>query len=100
MEFILSEEDLIKNNNIKVLYFYANWMPFHKKMLVMLNKMEEKYNNILYFAIDTDFFKSLPAKYKVSSIPTIIFLKDNKEVNRLTGIVMTSVIKNAFVNIV
>ena len=55
MIFITSTDD-VKDDKLIFLYFYANWLPLHKKMLLMLDKIEKKYNNSFY-AIDTDSFK-------------------------------------------
>ena len=99
MNFITNEEDLKLNNGIVCLYFYASWMPFHKKMIIMISKIEEKYKQIIFYAIDTDHFKNLCKKFEVSEIPTVIIKKDDKEINRINGLVLTSAFKSAFVDI-
>lgn len=99
MNFILEEKDLILEGNL-ICYFYANWMPYHKKMVQILNKMEEKHNNVKFYAIDSDYFKSMNKRFNVDSLPTIIIFKDGKEVNRIKGVPMTSAVRailnNAF----
>ena len=58
MLFLTSEEEFPNNYKNVVLYFYTTWMPFHKKMVVMLNKMEkkciEKKIDLTFMAIDVD----------------------------------------------
>ena len=99
MIFLTEEKNLDLNNKIVCLYFYANWMPFNKKMLNMLSKMEEKYKDASYYAIDLDFFKNICKNFEIDSIPTIILYKNNKEFKRINGVVLTSVIKHIFADI-
>lgn len=99
MFFITSEADLVLQDKIQSLYFYASWMPYHKKMLVMLGKMEEKYPNVDFIGIDVDFFKTFIKRFKIDSIPTVLLLNNGKEVKRLNGLVLTSAIKSTFADI-
>lgn len=95
----LSKEDEIVLSGPKSLYFYASWMPYHKRMLSMIGKMEQKYKDLGFFAIDTDYFKPLCKRFNIISIPTIAILKDGKELKRVEGLVLTSALKVAFADI-
>ena len=97
MIFITEESDLCFDN-MTVLYFYAPWMPFHKKMIIMIDKMEQKYKNIKFYAINTDIFKSVCVRFSIDSIPTVLIF-DKKEIKRITGLVLTSAFKSAFADI-
>lgn len=99
MIFITQEDELKIGEGIVGLYFYASWMPYHKKMMIMISKIEEKYNNIIFYAIDTDYFKNLCKRFEVTSIPTVIIRKNDIEANRLNGIILTSAFRSAFVDI-
>ncbi len=98
MIFITHESDLLLNDKKAALYFYASWMPFHKKMMIMISKVEEKYKDIVFYAIDIDFFKSLCSRYKIEEIPTVVII-NNKEIKRLVGLPLTSAFKSAFSDI-
>ena len=98
MKFITDENELNSQASLKSLYFYANWMPFHKKFLTMIGKIESKYN-IDFLAIDTDYFSQQCKRFNITSIPTIIILKDGKEIKRIEGLVLTSAFKSVFVDI-
>lgn len=74
-------------------------MPYHKKMLIMLNKVKEKYSELEYIAIDTDYYKILCSRFSVTSIPTVLMLHDGKEVGRINGLVLTSAFKSTFSDI-
>lgn len=99
MLFLTQENEFRLSAKVQALYFYASWMPYHKKMLVMISKMEEKYPDIEFIAIDTDHFKGLCKRFSIDSIPTVLIMKDGSEAKRITGMVLTSAFRSAFVDI-
>lgn len=99
MLFLVQEEDLSFQSKRQVLYFYASWMPYHKKMLLMIGKMEEKYKDIDFFAIDVDYFKGFCRRFTIESVPTVLILEKGTEKKRINGLVMTSAFRSAFADI-
>lgn len=99
MLFITQEAELVTAHKIQSLYFYAPWLPFHKKMLLMISKMEEKHKDISFLAIDVDHFKGLCKRFNIESIPTVLIINNGKEVKRINGLIMTSAFKSAFADI-
>ncbi len=99
MLFITQEEELQLNQPLQVLYFYASWMPYHSKFLTMIGKMEEKYKDISFYAVDVDTFSNQCKRFSVDSIPTVLILKDGKEAKRISGLVLTSAFRSAFADI-
>lgn len=98
MMFITNESDLKITSEPTALYFYADWMHFHKKMMIMIEKVEKKFNTAFY-AIDADSFGSLCKRYGVDSIPTVIIYNQRKQVNRIDGLAMTSSFVKTFADI-
>jgi len=99
MIFITQEEEINIDRPIQALYFYASWMPYHNKFLTMIEKMENKYNDIIFSAIDVDQFSNQCKRFLITSIPTVLILKEGKEIKRINGLVLTSAFKSAFVDI-
>lgn len=99
MRFLTQEDDFKLTSKTQSIYFYATWMPFHKKMLVMISKMEEKYKDIEFIAIDVDSFKGLCKRFTIESIPSVLLMKDGVELKRITGLVLTSAFRSAFADI-
>lgn len=99
MIFVSQENDIVLKDKIQALYFYASWMPFHKKMLIMIDKIEQKHNDIEFLAIDVDQFSNQCKRFSINAIPTVVVLKNGKELKRIDGLVMTSAFKSAFVDI-
>jgi len=99
MKFILEESELDINRGICVLYFYAPWLIYHKKMMAMFDKIMPKYNKIKFFGIDINYFKKYVMIYDVKSIPTVVIFYHGIELKRITGICLTSALKSIFIEI-
>lgn len=99
MLFATSESEIVLKDDIQALYFYTPWLPFHKKMLVMINKMEDKFKNISFTAVDVDAFSSQCIRFNIDSVPTIVLFKNGKEIKRINGLILTSAFKSALADI-
>jgi thiol-disulfide isomerase/thioredoxin len=99
MKVITSEEELSIGQGVQSLYFYASWMPQHKKMLIMIDKVQEKYKDIEFIAIDVDHFKGLCKRFTIESIPMVLVFKDGAEAQRIAGITLTGAFRSAFADI-
>lgn len=99
MLFITQENEMKLDKPIQSLYFYASWMPYHNKFINMISKMEDKYKDIYFYAIDIEQFSNQCKRFKVDSIPTVLILKNGKEVNRINGLTLTSAFRSAFADI-
>jgi thioredoxin 1 len=99
MYFISNENELANKNKMQSLYFYSSWMPFHKKMLIMIDKIEQKYKDLYFLAIDVDNFKGLCRRFNIESIPTVLIIKEGEEIKRINGLVATSAFRSVFVDI-
>lgn len=87
MVFLTKEDELKLEMSIQVLYFYTPTMPFHNKILYVLSLLEGQYDNIKYWAIDANDFNRQCIRFSVLSVPTLLFLKDGREIKRLEGTV-------------
>jgi thioredoxin 1 len=65
--------------SIEVLKFSASWCTPCKVLSATLKDVEGLKE------IDIDQNRELTAKYSVRSVPTLVFLQDDKEVERTTG---------------
>lgn len=74
---------------LEIIEFYADWCGPCKLMLPIIDELIKENNDKKDFEIrkiDIDENTALAEKYNIMSIPVIIFLQDNKEVKRLSGI--------------
>jgi thioredoxin 1 len=96
MLFITQEEEIKMDQPIQVLYFYTTWMPFHNKLIYVISEIEEKYKNISYLAIDADYFSTQCIRFAILSVPTLLLLKDGREVKRIEGTIKKQDFVGAF----
>jgi thioredoxin 1 len=99
MLFITREEELQIDSPMQALYFYATWMPYHSKFITMISKIEDKYKDISFSAVDVEQFSNQCKRFSINSIPTVLILKEGKEIKRINGLVLTSAFKSAFADI-
>lgn len=95
----MQEEEVKLNQSVRCLYFYNFSMPFHNKLVYIISQIEEKYKDINYLAIDTDYFHSQCIRFAVSSVPTLLLLKNGKEIKRVEGSIKTRDFIDVFADI-
>lgn len=80
---------------IKILDFYANWCQPCKRLAPILDKVSQDNPDISIekINVETD-EENLSEPYGILSIPTLIFFKDGKMVDRINGFVPEAKILN------
>ncbi len=73
---------------IKILDFYHDGCP----PCVRLKPILEQFENVEF--LDTKKHRDLASQYGIRRVPTLVFLKDDKEVQRVTGVVSKQQIDN------
>lgn len=68
-----------------VFYFTADWCNPCKKMKPIAEEIDRDFIDIAFTFIDADSERELVTKFGIKSVPTLILIEDEKEVNRLTG---------------
>lgn len=92
MNFIVDDTDLQvkwQDHPVQALYFYRSEMPFQHKMLKIIDTLQQQHPLVYFFAIDTEQFGGLCTRFSLSSVPTLIFLEEGKEIHRVEGTVRT-----------
>lgn len=85
----LTEQNFAQKTKGKVVLvdFWASWCAPCRMMAPVLNDVASELNGNSHVGkVDVEQYQSLAGKFKVRSIPTLILLKDGKEVNRFVGI--------------
>jgi len=73
-----------KNEHPSVLYFTAPWCGPCKKISPHFEKLAEQNSGIKFFKINVDDNQKLASDYKISSIPTFVFINKKNEETKLT----------------
>ena len=80
------EEKVLKNKLPVMVDFYADWCGPCKLAAPVIEKLSETYKDKLVIAkLNVDENQVTSGKYGVMSIPTVIFFKDGKEAERMSG---------------
>ncbi len=80
MIFVTETKDININTPFSVLYFYTNSITYHDKLMIMIEKVQSKYSNINFFAIDCDYLKDFYKQFEIDIIPFIIVFSNGKQI--------------------
>ena len=72
---------------IQILHFYAEWCGPCKMLDPILKELIDENDDLDIVDINIDENEDEASKFGVMSIPTLIFIKDNEEVDRTIGFV-------------
>jgi len=85
-EFIDDDfENKIKNENISVIQFSANWCSPCKTLKPIMDKLSEEFNANFYYADVEDAAINTGSAQGIRGLPTIIIFKKGIEVERKVG---------------
>lgn len=90
MEYKFTDENFeqeVLNSDIPVLVdFYADWCGPCKMLAPVIEELAKEYEGKVKIGkLNVDEEQNSSKKYKVMSIPTLIFFKDGEEVDKLVG---------------
>ena len=80
--------NIMDDYNLKLVDFYANYCaPCHKlKPVLEKISLENNYNSkIGFFGVDVEENPDMVETYEIKSVPTIVLMKDDKEIKRIDG---------------
>jgi len=79
-------KDLL-NEKVAVLDFWATWCGPCRMMSPIVENLAEKYQGKVAFgSVNVDDEEGLAISYSISAIPTLLFFKDGKQVNKTMGL--------------
>ena len=79
-------QDLLRNGRPVVVDFWANWCaPCHAMTPIMRRLSKEFDEKVIFAKVDIDNNRDLAAQFNVRSVPTLVFFRNGKEWDRLTG---------------
>lgn len=83
----ISEKDFkeLLNDDLTVVDFSASWCGPCKMLAPVIDEISKEYENIKFYNLDVDECDELVEKYNISSVPTIIILKNKEEIDREIG---------------
>ena len=89
------DEEVIKNESITVVDFFANWCGPCRKLSPILEEVETELSGVKFAKINTDENIDVAREYQVSGLPTLLVFKNGEVVERLVGLMpKSSIITN------
>lgn len=92
MAFIFTDENFeqeaLQGEQLTVVDFFADWCGPCKMMAPIVEELAESYKDQVKIGkLNVDNSPATAAKYKVMSIPTIVFIKNGNVVETIVGVV-------------
>ena len=78
-------EEILKENEITVIDFWAEWCGPCRMVGPIIEELSKDNEDVTIGKVNVDGNRDASSAYGVRSIPTIIFFKDGKEVDRVVG---------------
>ena len=83
------------NSGITLVDFWAGWCAPCRMIAPVIEELAEELSGRIKIAkVDVDSNQNVASELGIVSIPTLIFFKDGKEVERITGVVPKEQIKD------
>ena len=90
------EEEVLKSEKPVLVDFYADWCGPCKMLSPIVDQVAEENEDIKVVKVNVDDAQDLAMKYQVMSIPTLVVIKEGKEINRSVGLID----KNQVINMI
>jgi thioredoxin 1 len=88
------EQKVLKSSKPVVVDYWAPWCGPCRMMAPIFEELSTEYHDQMEFAkMNTDDNPSVPGRLGIQGIPTLIFFKDGREVNRIVGAVRREIFK-------
>ena len=88
------ELEVIKTNGLVLVDMFAEWCHPCKAISPILESLQKELGDKLKIVkVDMDESPNIADKYKIQSIPTLLFFKDGSEIERVVGVVSKDKLK-------
>ena len=84
------KKEVLEERKTVLIDFYADWCGPCKMLAPVLEEIAKENTNTKFVKINVDDAQDLAMEYNVMSIPTLVVIKNGKEVNRVVGLVNKS----------
>ncbi|PWA90624.1 thioredoxin H-type 1 [Artemisia annua] len=84
-EWKAQKEKLDASGKLGVVDFTASWCGPCRVIAPVFEELAKKFSGVVFLKVDVDELKSVAEEFKVEAMPTFVFLKNGKEVDRMVG---------------
>ncbi|XP_050576620.1 thioredoxin-2-like [Bombus affinis] len=72
-------------DNLVVVDFFATWCGPCKMIAPKLEELSKEMENVIFLKVDVDECEDIASEYGISSMPTFVFIKNNKVLENFSG---------------
>lgn len=85
---ILNDDNFASNveKDLVLVDFFAEWCGPCRMLTPIIEELANEISSVSIFKVNIDESPETAQKYEVSSIPTLVLLKDGKEVKKVVGL--------------
>ncbi len=80
-----SNLNTVEKSNIAIIDFSATWCGPCQMLVPVFHELAEEEKRVDFYSADVDQNMELAQKFNVSAVPTVVLLKNGKEVSRSMG---------------
>ena len=84
------KKEVLEESKTVLIDFYADWCGPCKMLAPVLEEIAKENTNTKFVKINVDDAQELAMEYNIMSIPTLVVIKNGKEVNRMVGLASKS----------
>ena len=78
-------KELVGQDHLTVVDFWAEWCGPCKIVAPIIEQLSAEYESVSFGKLNVDFNRDTSAEYGIRSIPTILFFKNGKVVDKIVG---------------
>ena len=83
----------IERDKLNVIDFWAEWCGPCVRIAPDYEKLSVEYKNVNFFKVNVDSAKDIVELFNIKCMPTFIFIKNNKYLERVEGADLNNLIK-------
>ena len=76
----------LSQGKLMMVDFWADWCGPCRMLVPVIEQLADRYPDVVVGKVNVDDEQELALRYGVMSIPTVIFFKDGKEIDRKVGV--------------
>lgn len=88
------ENKISNSKNLIIADFFATWCGPCQMLTPILEQISEEIENIDILKIDIDIEREIALEKEIDVVPTMLFIKNGKELNRIEGVLPKDVLLN------
>ncbi len=80
-------ESFTSTNHLVVIDFWAEWCGPCRLIAPIIHELAEEYTDVVFGKVNVDLENELAIKFGIRNIPTVIFMKNGKVLDKIIGAV-------------